>query len=87
MGFLVFSLLQRLHTVVFADEKKDFFSQNIDDLALYLASYDTRAASVLLSIERIQQGYDNPAFLETYQGDIENILHYVGNNPSIVAQL
>ncbi len=85
--FLVFSLITRMQNVVFAWPTQDIFEQDIWQLALYLSTYDNRAASVLLSVQRVTQWYKNKDFLKTYQWDIENILQYLSNNPDTFSQM
>ncbi len=85
--FLIFSIVTRMQSVVFASPSQTLFDQDIGQLALYLSTYDTRASSVLLSIQRVMQWYEHKDFLKTYQWDIENILQYVSNNPDTFAQM
>ena len=86
-SFLLFSLITRMQSVVFAWPTQSLFDQDIWQLALYLSTYDTRASSVLLSVQRITQWYEQKDFLKTYQWDIENILQYLSNNPDTFAQI
>jgi hypothetical protein len=44
-----------MQTAVLADQSASIFDQNFNELALYASTYDPRAASVLLSIQRIIQ--------------------------------
>lgn len=72
---------------VLADEATSLFDQDLNNLALYVSTYDPRASSVLLSMQRVVQGYKNDNFLQTYWPDIQNILQYLSNNPDKFTQL
>lgn len=72
---------------VFADQTPGLFDQDLNELALYASTYDPRAASVLLSMQRIIQWYENKNFLQTYGWDIQNVLQYLSNNPEKFKQL
>lgn len=85
--FLIFSFVARVQNAVFANPSTSIFDQNLDEMALYLSTYDLRASSVLLSMQRIIKWYDQPEFLETYGGDIQNVLQYLSNNPENFSQL
>jgi hypothetical protein len=76
-----------LQTAVLADQTASIFEQDLNELALYASTYDPRAASVILSMQRIMQGYENTEFLATYGGDIQNVLQYLSNNPEKFKQL
>lgn len=84
----MFSVISTFKNTVLATPTQELFGNDLQELALYLNPYDTRAASVLLSMQRVVNGYDQKIdYLKTYQGDIENILQYVSNNPSAFSQL
>lgn len=87
VGLLFFSFIARMQTAVLADQTASIFDQDLNELALYASTYDPRAASVLLSMQRIIQWYENKNFLETYGGDIQNALQYLSNNPEKFKQL
>ena len=81
---LFFSFIARMQTAVLADQTASIFDQDLNELALYASTYDPRAASVLLSMQRIIQWYENEDFLKTYGGDIQNTLQYLSNNPELL---
>lgn len=87
VGLLFFSFIARMQTAVLADQTTSIFDQDLNELALYASTYDPRAASVLLSMQRIIQWYENKEFLKTYGGDIQNALQYLSNNPEKFKQL
>ncbi len=87
MGLLLFSFVSRVQHSVFADQTASIFDQDLSELALYVSTYDPRASSVLLSMQRIVKGYKNTDFLKTYEGDIQNVLQYLSNNPEKFKQL
>jgi hypothetical protein len=87
VGLLFFSFFTRLQTAVLADQTASIFEQDLNELALYASTYDPRAASVILSMQRIIQWYENKDFLATYGGDIQNVLQYLSNNPEKFKQL
>lgn len=88
IAFLIFSLVATVKNTVLATPTQTLFENDLEQLALYLSPYDNRAASVLLSMQRIVNGYSQKQwYLKTYRGDIENVLQYVSNNPAAFSQL
>lgn len=86
--FLIFSAISTLKNTVLATPTQELFNSDLEQLALYLQPYDTRGASVLLSMQRIVNWYDQGKdYLKTYKGDIENVLQYLSNTPSAFSQL
>lgn len=86
--FLLFSVVSSVQNTVKAEPNETLFEKNFGDLALYVSPYDARAASVLLSIQRIVNWYEQKQdYLKTYRGDIENVLQYISNKPSSFSQL
>lgn len=86
--FLIFSAISTFKDTVFATPAQELFSSDLEQLALYLQPYDTRGASVLLSMQRIVNWYTQEKnFLKTYKGDIENVLQFLSNTPNAFSQL